>query len=717
MQNLSAASAANFVGRSIILGSIAASAALGQATPAPVDEQNADIVVTATKQSEPVRDIPASVTAFDEESLEAIGARSFADYLTRTPGVVFNQTVPGNSTAIIRGVATTTGIAQAQGTTGYFINDVPMTDPFYSSGIPDIDTFDVDHVAILRGPQGTLFGSASLGGAINYQANRPDLNDLDVHVRGSLENVAHGDEGFSANGMVNVPIVDDVLAVRGVFSHRRIAGFVDNIGTGDDNSNRTTINGGRFQATWKPASGTALNYLYLRQVEKTRDAGGVEPELDSYEKSTLIPEPFRYETNIHNLRLDQDLGFATLIATATHRKKEFSGTQDFSTFAGGLLLPFAPVAFLEPGTVKGNSFEVRLASPTTGRFEYIVGLFHDGTSEKVINQLDAPAAASVFGTPILLDALVDIDGKESAAFGEASYHVSDAFKITAGGRLFHTELDSTTTTAGPLVGPTTVEEGGSKETGFSPKAALTWTPNENVMVYGLASKGFRFGGPNIASDPVFEIPSQFDSDSLWNYELGTRLTLMDGRLLLDGTAYWVDWSDIQVTQTSPSGFTFTDNAGKARNRGFELGATLRPTPGLTLQSFVTYLDGELRRDFQSASGVVQAGSTLPGASKWQTATSISYAARNVRFQPNFVLSHRYVSKAPGELTPTPQIQGGYNLFDARAGATFGRFEATLFLDNIGDVRGVSQATSGLVRGPIHYLVRPRTFGLTLDYHL
>ena len=134
-----------------------------------------EIVVTATKRPERVRDISGSVSAYDQAALESLGAESFADYLTRTPGVVFNASVPGNSPAIIRGVATTTGIAQAQGTTGYFIDDVPMTDPFYSAGIPDIDTFDVDNITVLRGPQGTLFGSASMGGAINYQAARPDL--------------------------------------------------------------------------------------------------------------------------------------------------------------------------------------------------------------------------------------------------------------------------------------------------------------------------------------------------------------------------------------------------------------------------------------------------------------------------------------------------------------------------------------------------------------
>ncbi len=697
---------------------VAALAVPAQAqTETGADAEWSEIVVTAAKRAERVRDISGSVSAFDEAALETVGARSLADYLTRTPGVVFNQTVPGNSAAIIRGVATTTGIAQAQGTTGYFINDVPMTDPFYSGGIPDIDTFDVDTVAILRGPQGTLFGSASLGGAINYQARRPNLAGIEAHIRGTYETVRRGEDGYSANAMLNLPVISDKLAIRGVFGHRRIGGFVDNLGTGEDDSNRTTINGGRVQVAFRPAEGTTINYLFLRQVQRTRDIGSTEPAIGPYEKRTLIPEPFRYATTIHNLRLDQDLGFASLTVTATRRAKIFSGQQDFSSFAGGALAGYAPIAFLEPGTIRGETVEARLTSPTGQRFEYLVGLFHDRTRQRIVNQLDAPAAAGDFGTPILLDAIVPVQGRESALFGEGSWRPSDTIKLTAGGRLFRTRLASTTITSGPLVGATAIAGGNSRETGFSPKLSLTWTPDPDLMIYALASRGFRFGGPNIATDPQFSIPPQFDSDALWNYEIGARATLMDGRLLLDGTVYWIDWSDIQVTQSSPGGFTYTANAGQARNRGFEASARLRPSRGLTIQGSVTYLDGELQRDFSSAAGLVRAGSRLPGASRWQLSDSITYEAAEIAYRPSISLSHRYVSRAPGELRPLPRMQGGYHLVDLRIGAQIGAFGVAAFVDNIADARGVSQSTSGLVRGPIQYLVRPRTIGLTLDHRL
>ncbi len=699
------------------LFSTQASAQASAASPVAVEEADStsdggDIIVTATKRAERVRDISGSVSAFDEKALESIGARSYADYLTRTPGVVFNQTVPGNSAAIIRGVATTTGIAQAQGTTGYFINDVPLTDPFYSGGIPDIDTFDVDNVAVLRGPQGSLFGSSSMGGAINYQAARPDLNAFDAHVRAGIEEVRHGGTGLSGNAMLNVPVVRDVLAVRGVYGQRRIAGFVDNVGTGRRDTNRTSIGGGRILVTLAPAAGTTLNYLFLQQTQQTDDAGSTQPSVGRYAKSTRIAEPFRYRTTLHNLRLDQDVGFATLTATATRHLKRFSGQQDYS----GLAPALAPAAFVEPGRSRGTTFEARLASPSGQRFEYLIGAFHDSTREQIVNQLNAPAAVPVFGTPTLIDALVRIRGKESAIFGEGTFRFTDTLKVTAGGRLFRTRLETTTTQGGPLSGPTTTTSGGSEQTGFSPKVSVTWQPDTDNLVYALASRGFRFGGPNIARDPAFAIPTQFNSDSLWNYEVGARTTQLDGRLQLDATLYWIDWNDIQVTQRSTSGFIYTANAGRARNRGFEASATFRPARALTVQGSLTYLDGELRRPFGSGAGLVPAGSALPGASRWQASDSITYAPINSHFAPTFALSHRYISSAPGELTPSPRRQGGYNIFDLRLGATIAGFGVSGFIENIGDTRGVSQAATG-VRGPVEFLVRPRTIGITLDYRL
>ena len=176
------------------------------------------------------------------------------------------------------------------------------------------------------------------------------------------------------------------------------------------------------------------------------------------------------------------------------------------------------------------------------------------------------------------------------------------------------------------------------------------------------------------------------------------------------------WKDIQFSQRAASGLVFTGNAGRARNRGFELAATALPTAGLSLRGALTYLDGQLRRPFGSGATLIPAGSRLPGASRWQISDTLTYAPVGMRYAPTFALSHRYLSSAPGELRVNPQTQGGYHLVDLRIGGTFGKFGAALFVDNLGDVRGVSQSVTGL-RGPVEFLVRPRTMGITLDYRL
>jgi outer membrane receptor protein involved in Fe transport len=512
--------------------------------------------------------------------------------------------------------------------------------------------------------------------------------------------------------MVNLPVAPGTFAVRGVIERRRDGGYIDNIGTGARDSNRTGITGGRLLATFRPGEGTSINYLFLEQTERTDDAGSAQRALGDYAKDSLIAEPFRFRTTIHNLRLDQELGFATLTATATYHAKHFSSTQDYS----GLLPPYAPVSFLEGGRSRGKTFEVRLASPTGARFEYLVGAYHDSTNELIVDSLDAPSAAGDFGTARLLDAPVGIRGRESALFGEATWHFTDRFKATVGGRWFRTRLHTVTTQTGPFVGGTVVTEGGSRESGFSPKVSLTWQPDDDHLVYALVSRGFRFGGPNIAVDPTFPIPGQFESDSLVNYEIGARTTLLGRRLQLDGTLFHVDWNDIQVTQTSPGGFTYTANAGKARSQGFEGNVRFRPVPALTLQAGLTYLDAELRRDFGGGAALVPSGARLPGASRWQISDSISYTLRGSAARPMVLFSHRYISGAPGELSPAPVRQGGYNLFDLRLSARLGRVGLAAFIENIGDARGVTQAVTG-VRGPVEFLVRPRTIGLTLDYRL
>jgi iron complex outermembrane recepter protein len=697
-----------------------------------------EIVVTATKRSEEVRTISGSVTAITGSQLEELGAQSMADYLTRSVGVVFNAATPGLSSVAIRGVSTTTGIDQGQGTTGYFINDVPLTDPYFAVAIPDIDTFDVDNIIILRGPQGTLFGSASLGGAVNYQVTQPNLTDYEMHVQGTVEGTEHGGTGGSGKVMINLPLIRNVFAVRAVYVYRDIAGYVDNIGTGQKDANQTVIRGGRIEALWTPTETTRVSYLFLDQTEDTKDLGYVEPYFaGALQKNTVAPEPNNFGTLIHNVRLDQDMGFATLTATAAYHEKNSYTVQDATAALSGLLPGVSPIEIIVPSKSEGKTFEVRLASPTSQKIEYLVGAMYDDTKITSTTLAEGPGAAQSIETnfvpplppgigalaapgDVFLTAQTPVRGQESAIFGEATYHFNDEWKATLGGRAFWTKVTNETTSSGFITllttGALTSDVSGSaKESGFLPKGSVTWAPNSELMTYVLVDKGFRFGGPNLSpSEPGYPIPAQFKSDSLINYELGVRTNWFDRRLQLDGTVFHIDWNDIQLRLQTNLGLNYAANAGKARISGFEGTSTFLITQGLTLSTALTYLDAKLASPFDPGGGqpVVPTGSTLPGASKWQVANTLSYNWATGPLAPTFVIADRYISEAPGIfLSGLPQ--GNYNVVDTRVAIRLKSVQLTAFVNNVTDRRGVTNANN---LPPVQdYLLQPRTVGLTVDY--
>jgi outer membrane receptor protein involved in Fe transport len=318
---------------------------------------------------------------------------------------------------------------------------------------------------------------------------------------------------------------------------------------------------------------------------------------------------------------------------------------------------------------------------------------------------------------------VPFKGQETAAFGEATYHFSDALKATAGGRIFATRSSNTTTiggffnllTSGMIV---STQSGAQSQTGFAPKASITWTHGPDFLAYALVSKGFRFGGPNInPSSPGFTIPASFNSDSLVNYELGARTNWFGRRLQLDVTAFHIDWSDIQLQLYSPLGLTYLANAGKADISGIEATATWSIAPDLTLQSNLTYHDAALASSFNPGAGlaVIPRGATLPGASRWQLSNTLSYRWSGAPTAPLLALTHHYISRAPGDFAAGAP-PGGYDRFDARATFHLARFDLSAFAENIGNARGVTSGS--LLNGPLQqFVLRPFTVGLSADFRM
>lgn len=729
------------------LGLLAGGPALAQdAPPAEAAVQDATtldrIVVTAGKRVQSTQDVAGSVSAVSGQQLEDIGAQSLADYVQRTPGVVFNSYQPGVSHVVMRGIATSSGNVQGQPTTGYFLNEVPLTEPGWTIVVPDIDAFDLNRVEILRGPQGTLFGSASMGGAINYIANLADAGGFDAAAEATVSQTRHADVGFSAKAMVNVPIRQDVLALRAVAQYREDPGYLDNIGTGVDGANDVSLSGGRFSAVLTPSESTTLSWLSLVQDTDSDDNAYRMPALGELVRNTAVPEFTDTAVDVHSLRLDHDFGGASFTALAAYQKKSQDWRFDFTAlrpaYNADLDLGLtAPLYVDSGGDSTGRSLELRLASPSGGRFEWLVGGMYFDTDKHLYEALGAQGAAAAFdesslfgpgsgaviapGGEIFNTFLNDVSGSEAALFGEASVLLAPQWRLTVGGRAFRNKVDNVQTEFGfgtwpgePVLTPSRTEE-----SGFNPKVSLAWTPGEDVMVYGLVSEGFRFGTPNTAGLSDYPVPEGSRSDSLVNYELGARTRWADGRLLLDATVFYVDWQDIQLRLQTPDFFNYAANGGKAYSRGVELSAMWRPTASFDWQGTLTWQQARLDEDvFIVFAGTAPAGSQLPGSADWSINNILSYRFDG-RWSPTLTLAHQFLSGGISDLNSAvpgvvPNVQGNYNLFDLRYRMTFGSTDVTLFGSNLTDKRGVTRSAAEL-NGLGQALVRPRTVGVTVHW--
>lgn len=331
------------------------------------------VTVTAGKREQPIREIAGSVSAVTGQQLQDIGAQSLADYIQSVPGVVFNQYQPGVSHVVIRGIASNSGNVQGQATTGYFLNEIPLTEPGWTIVVPDIDTFDLNRVEVLRGPQGTLFGSASMGGAINYVANTADASAFDAAVETTVSQTRNADTGFGVKAMVNVPIKEDVFAIRAVAQYRDDPGYLDNIGLGKDGSNDVTVSGGRLSLVLTPNENTTLTWLSLLQKTDSDDNSYRIPALGDLVRDTAVAEFTDTDITLHSLRWDQEMGWANFTALASYQKKQQDWRFDYTPiriyYNADLDLDLtAPLYINSGGESEGRSIELRLTSPSGGRF-------------------------------------------------------------------------------------------------------------------------------------------------------------------------------------------------------------------------------------------------------------------------------------------------------------------------------------------------------------
>lgn len=712
-------------------------AAVAQEAGPPTSADAGEIVVTAQKRSERLRDVPQVASVLDGDTLSKQGLNQLQDIAARTPGLsVGAVTGVGRQQVTLRGITTGNDVSQ---TVGIYVDDVP-----YGSGTPtsgsaqlalELGSFDLQRIEVLRGPQGTLYGASAFGGVIKYNLNPPALDGISMRLQGEGSDTKGGGFNWGLRGAVDATLVPDKLGLRVTALNNHSAGTIDNIATGEKNVDASDVTAVRFSLLAKPADGLNLRGTILIQdidrdgsstADYTRATG--QPTYGDLTQNRLIDEPFDQKMRLYSLGGDYDLGFAdfTLAGgyqTVTSRLDQ-DGTTLYLPLLGGTLPLFGvnadAIGVYGTYDTRKYTLEARLASHKTNRFEWLVGAYYTDEDNALLQAVqayeDGTRSSLDIGTFRIFQSV-----KEIAGFANATVWLTDKVDVTAGVRLARNDQDYYQIGSG-LIG-TSNPGSTAKDTVTTWLFAGRWRFSGDNMLYVRAASGYRPGGPNIvALDPVTGLPigkTSYDPDTLWNYEAGVKLKPAPW-LSLDASAFYIDWKGIQL-YTRSNGLSVLANGKSARSKGVEASFSAEPLGGLAITGSAALIDAALT----AASPELGAadGERLPNVPRFASNLSVDQRFDLGGHRASIGATWRYVGERRASFnasTGSPQyILPAFHSFDLRAGISFEAFELSAYVRNLSDKRGQTGVYSVLSgAGPSGVsVIHPRTFGLvaTADF--
>nr|WP_295107992.1 TonB-dependent receptor [uncultured Caulobacter sp.] len=743
------------------LTSLVAGQAFAQASDAGAIEE---VVVTALKRSTTVQTTPISVSAVTEKSLQALGAQGIQDYFRTVPNLQVDGNSPTSRRLTLRGVR-----SAGEATVGLYYDETPLTGPAgttadASSTSADVNLFDAERIEVLRGPQGTLYGSGSMGGTLRVILNKPDTSRYAGAVEAQGTSTKGGSTGYSVKGMVNVPLIEDKLAARLVLYKTEGGGYVDDVMLNKKDINDQHSSGGRLMLGFTPTENLTINASGLYQKTTLDGQNSWYPALnkDAYSTNARVIAPTSDNLRMYNVTGKWDLNFATVTATSSYYKWTLLRNSDYSPtlsgsranatscrnwVAGGpaptgstnpactaaqltAYTAYAdsrtPGALYQPMGLTSWNHELRMTgSLFDDKVDWTAGAYLEKREDYIESKVAKGDATTGVINPNDLTAWrhVGTDTKQTAFFGEVSWKPVDKLTLTGGLRRF--KYDKTVSgqvlisnfITQSYVGPAAQVDAGAD--GWVSKLNASYQVTSDVMVYAVAAKGFRPGGannvPGLASALLGYAP-----DSLWNYEGGIKSQWFDRRLTLNAAAYQIDWSNMQISATSANGaFSYLTNAGKARIKGFEIEATARPISGLTISGTAAFVDAKLTED-QANSTILITGSTglrgdkFPNVAKYSGSASVEYTWP-LKGEMNGLLraDYAYVGESASQFRPTYvyyEKQGDYGYANLRAGVEGADWGAYLFVNNVTDEVGLMSVTSAVNNPKQVVSINPRTAG-------
>lgn len=539
-----------------------------------------DIVVTAQKRPQMLSTVPLSLSIVSMSTMEGSRAPTSQDVSLGTEGLAMTNLGPGRNRQFIRGVADSPFNGQSQSTVSVQVDEARVT---FNAPDPDLRLVDVDRVEILKGPQGPLYGSGALGGIYHVVTRRPDLAQASASMRFSVQGVQHGTLGTGAEGIFNLPIMDDRLAVRATGYRFMDAGWINT--AAKKNSNSTETVGFRVGGRWQPFENWTVDAGFALQDINSRDSQYVVANDDTLKRMDRIPEPTDNDFKLYHGTIQGDIGDLHLLLASSYVDHGFDYVLDASAAATDFGLT-GPARFEDERHYTISNHEVRLSS--SGVNHWLAGISYLRTTTH--------GEATVTGDDGVAQSVETIDRvvKEYALFGEGTVRLFSFLDATLGARLYHSEAVDETM---EQVGQRDLRRG---KTIVSPSFALSAPWDEQGIIYLRYARAMRPGG----LAPGGETSSgRFEADELSTFDLGVRRSSSDGRLSFSASGYFTLWNDIQSDYLRANGLVSTRNAGKGKIIGLEgsvdwkLGGGFAVEAGGSIQSArLTHANGGLKLD-------------------------------------------------------------------------------------------------------------------------
>ena len=673
-----------------------------EAEPAVLPE----LVVTAEKRPEPLIASPFPISALSGADLLRLGDVSIQSAAGRLVGVAVTNLGSGRNKIFVRGLSDGSFTGRTQSTVGLYLDDVPIT---YNAPDPDLRLVDVERIEVLRGPQGTLYGSGSIGGIIRIVTEKPDPARFSAMVAADGAVTAHGGPSDALEGMINVPLPLPDSAVRVAAYRETSGGYLDNRLLGLDDVNRGRRQGLRLSALaplggWRVSATFAVQQIDTADAQYTTGPGLV--------RDTAIREPHDNDFSVASLTAAHGAPIGQLKLSAAYVDHHIDTRYD----AAGAFGMTNPTAFHERQEVRMSLAQAELSSTPGGRAHWLVGLFGSSSREQEKASLSPPPRL-----PPITSIYRRIDRlTEAAAYGELGYDVAPRLSLTLGGRLFRSRLetDGSDFQLTPVLRPF---KSALEDSGFAPKLRLAYSARPDRVVYVQAQEGFRAGGFNLpvvarlGMTPGETFNRRFQPDRLWSYEVGGEWAMLHRRLTIRTALFYAQWRNVQTDQYLTSGLPITLNIGDGANTGLEAEAVWAPGHHLQLRVNGMIDDPELTRTAHVFPARPDIG--LPGVPRHMGGVDLRYRWRAGDLG-EAILSAEYNYIGTSFLTfvgGSESEMGGYGVGRLAAELNGRRWRVSAYLDNLGDARANTFAFGNPFKPlPQTTPLRPRTLGMRIE---